>query len=190
MDNNNQRGTKLTVGILTIVEGIGAIFSGIFLLVFLIAFKDIFKEMLEMIESEMVLYDDSWTLGFLTDFMQTIFIVGGVISLVVGLVYLFLGIKFCSGKPDKGIAITIIVFAFMSLSIISIIKIVFLFMYLGKLGNQQTSQNVAFVSQPASPQNVGSVVNQPAQAVGVYCGSCGSRYNPGDKFCKVCGRQL
>ena len=97
----------------------------------------------------------------------------------LGIVHLVLGIKFLSKKPDKGIAITLLVFSVIMAanSIISLVKIVLLALYLQ--GNAQTRQT----QQRFVPSNQPSVSS-------AYCVGCGWQNETGDMCCKICGRRL
>jgi len=48
-------------------------------------------------------------------FFGVILIFVGLVAIVPGIIYLILGIKFFSGRPNKGIAITLIVFYFLGI---------------------------------------------------------------------------
>jgi len=175
MENDNLRGYKVTVAVLAIVQGALLILVGILLIAMRAISNNVFDE-----------FRDSGDMMFPSSFFYSVLTFMGVMLLALGIVYIILGIKFTSHKQDKGIAITLLVFCFLGLNVITIIMIVFLFIYLSKLGNPQgVVHNNQFTGQP----NVGSFVNQPITQR-VYCAGCGAKAESGDTYCKMCGKHL
>ena len=94
------RACKLIVAILTIIEGIGVIIGGVG-----IAILGFFWQSFE----KAVLQEMGFAGNIFGGFIAIIASLIMIICVAVGIVFLVLGIKFCSTKPNKGIAITLIV---------------------------------------------------------------------------------
>jgi len=129
------RGMKLTVAIISIIQGVLAILGGIGITI------------MGLMGAAFV-NDIAGDLNF-SGTIAVFFAIIGAIALAIGIIFLVLGIKFCSHKPNKGIAITLLVFyiigAFSVIGgvetlvagLISILCVVFLIIYLVKLGKHQ-----------------------------------------------------
>jgi len=186
------KGFKKTVAILAIVQGALSILGAVVCMILVVVFRRgrIFHYGENSIGKDFVEDPGIWPDVFrdgLIPILTGLMVFAAIVSLAFGITYIILGKKFFSEKPDKGIAIAIIVFGFLNLSVLSIVSIVYTFIYLSKL-NGQTSPQALANNQPASQPNAGSYINQPASAA--FCSRCGARSEPGNKFCNMCGGHL
>lgn len=136
------RGFKLTTAIVTIIESIFITIGGIGVIMIGVLGAGFFGDVFASVGLEDAL-------GMIGSIMAIVVIVG-VIILALGILFLVLGIKFCSHKPNKGIAITLLVFNILGAfsvftyafsGIVSIVMVVFLIIYLVLLGKQGGNQN-------------------------------------------------
>jgi len=182
------RGQKVAVAILTIIEAIGLI--GSICLMSFMAFVMGFGAA-----------GGDWSLvaPILLSFLSIV-----AILLALGIIYLLLGIKFLSEKPNKAIAVTLIVIN--SFSVIGI-----LFSIIAALGMSAVSAYNVFAVILGSLQGLILPViklvllglylkklgaqkntfnmNPPQPVAGAYCESCGWKNEANDMYCKICGRQ-
>jgi len=154
------RGNKLTVAIITIVEGVAGIGGGILLAVLSIALL-VAGEGSETALGEF--------LGAVTTFFGILFLFTSLVVLAIGGLMLFFGIKLLSHKPNRGIVITLIVLNALVaasaltaifnqpiygavMAIIPTVVIVCASIYLKKLGEHERQQG---------GQNMGGSMQQP-----------------------------
>ena len=97
------RGIKLTVAIVTIILGVISLLGGIALIV-LGAFVSGFISGLYGSGTAGLLA------GAIAGAVAAVLIILGIVVLLFGVLYLTLGIKFTSRKPNQGIAITLLIF--------------------------------------------------------------------------------
>jgi len=165
---------KKTVAILMIVQGALMLFGAGMLILTFNVFVRAFKRASGVDDG--FNFDKSEPVIDLTGFFAGMLVFIIVLLVVIGIVYVMLGKKFLSGKPDRGIAITILVFCFMSMNIISILCIIFAIMYLVKLGEYE--KNLATGGQVTVSASI------------LACSQCGGQNQPGDKYCKMCGGRI
>jgi len=102
------RALKVIVAIFTILIGAGIILAGLALVgigIVFVAGLGILGNVAESI-TDMFAQLGAMLMGI----VGVIMIIGGIVCLVIGILWLVLGVKFTSRKPNKGIAITLIVF--------------------------------------------------------------------------------
>ncbi|MCL2756439.1 MAG: hypothetical protein FWE45_05345 [Firmicutes bacterium] len=161
------RGCKLTVAIITIIQAVFAIAGAVFTLVVGIIFVAGTNQDATGWEA----------LGNALGALLGAFMIGAsVVALPFGIIYLILGIKFTSRKPNRGIAITLIVlnaltvfgvFTFepagITTGLFGIAMIVLTSIYLSKLGKYQREQ----ASLPPAEQehNFDPVTGKPLKKV-------------------------
>jgi len=146
------RGCKLSVAIITIVIGVLGALGGIFMI--------LWGALSWGAASNMERF------GALVAFFGAMLVFVGIVALAFGALYLFLGIKFLSHKPNKGIAVTLLVLNILgSLSIFgftwettlvalpSIVCVILLIVYLVKLGKQNQQMQPYQDGQFPPPQN-------------------------------------
>jgi len=153
------RGFKLTVAIFTLIQGIGLVAMGVAAIV-----------LGGIAIGSTTGATEGWAVlgDALGNLLGGMLIVVGIFVLAIGIPLLILGAKFCSTKPNRGIAITLIVLyslvALGSLPAIphglvstgfAVLMIVFLAVYLSKLGKHQRAQQMqqSHPQQPQPPQN-------------------------------------
>jgi len=168
------RGFKLTVAIFTLLQGIGLTVPGVVAIIWG-----------GIAIGSRTGATEGW--GVLGDALGTVLggmMIGvGIVVIAIGIPLIILGAKFCSTKPNRGIAITLIVLysllALGSLPAIpagllgtglAILMIVFLAVYLSKLGKHQRAQ-----MQQAYPQNPPP---QQVQTQNNFCPKTGQPLNP------------
>jgi len=155
------RGFKLTVAVLTIIEGAFAILGGIAAIVIgsLLRALDWNWDWESILGNGYQDVRDTLPNFDFAIFMSTVLIVGGIIAIGLGIMFLIFGIKFCSHKPNKGIAITLLVFNAIGLvalfippfagGVIAALNLAFLIVYLVKLGKH--NQPPAFPTNSSTP---------------------------------------
>jgi len=172
-------GQKRAAAVLAIIEGAILILAAIGIFIFVAVFKNAGADYMDLLVYDR--YGDMLENGIIG-----IMITFGIVALALGVAEVILGAKFCSNKPNKGIAITLIVLSAsraIAGSPFAIAKLILLILYLSKLGKSEVADVAA--EQGIGTQNVGSTVG--GRSEGAFCGRCGARRGAGDKFCKMCG---